>query len=102
MIKNDFGEDLKKLSVWSGKKKREVAAEVGTPAPYITKMGRLNIVNKAFVRVVEAFGYDIEVRYIKRDERECASEKVAGDEREGVSVIHSLAEEVGATSAVQQ
>lgn len=68
MLLNGIAQDLTRLSKWSGKSKAAAAREIGLPAQRVTELqSKRRIVNSVFVRLVEAFGYDIEIRYIKRE-----------------------------------
>ena len=47
----------------------KVAEEVGTPASYVRRV--INdgdkVMNKTFVSIMEALGYDVELHYVKRE-----------------------------------
>ena len=46
-----------------------MAEKVGTSGPYINRIIKKQdgVVNKTFVQMLEALGYDIELTYVKRD-----------------------------------
>ena len=47
----------------------QVAEKVGTSGPYVNRIIKKQdgVVNKTFVQMLEALGYDIELTYVKRD-----------------------------------
>lgn len=47
-----------------------MAEKVGTPASYVNKLIKWyeGVVNNTFVKILESLGYDIELRYVKREE----------------------------------
>ena len=47
----------------------KVAEEVGTLASYVSRVinGGDKVVNKTFVSIMEALGYDVELHYVKRE-----------------------------------
>ena len=47
----------------------KVAEEVGTSASYVSRVinGGDKVVNKTFVSIMEALGYDVELHYVKRE-----------------------------------
>ncbi len=46
-----------------------MAEEVGTSASYVSRVinGGDKVVNKTFVSIMEALGYDVELHYVKRE-----------------------------------
>lgn len=46
-----------------------MAEKVGTSGPYVNRIIKKQdgVVNKTFVQMLEALGYDIELTYVKRD-----------------------------------
>ncbi|MCR5791498.1 MAG: helix-turn-helix domain-containing protein [Lachnospiraceae bacterium] len=49
----------------------KLAEKVGTPASYVNKLIKREegVVNNTFVKMLEALGYDIELHYVKREEK---------------------------------
>ena len=47
----------------------QLADKIGTTAPYVSRIINKpdGVVNKTFVQMLEALGYDIELTYVKRD-----------------------------------
>ena len=52
-----------------GMTQAQVAEKVGTSSPYVNRIIKKQdgVVNKTFVQMLEALGYDIELTYVKRD-----------------------------------
>ena len=70
MVKNDFDIDVKVKCLEERITQAQLAEMIGTSAPYISRLiNNKNdiIVNKAFVEMLEALGYDIQLTYIKRE-----------------------------------
>ena len=67
MVRNDFVIDFKSLLRKEGKNIKDVAEEVGTAPSAVSTRASRSVMNKGYVEIVEALGYDIEVRYVKRD-----------------------------------
>ena len=46
----------------------QIAEEIGTTSQYVNRIIKKKdgVVNKTFVQMMEAFGYDIEITYIRR------------------------------------
>lgn len=70
MVKNDFDIDVKVKCLEERITQAQLAEMIGTSAPYISRLiNNKNdiIVNKTFVEMLEALGYDIKLTYIKRE-----------------------------------
>ncbi len=69
MIKNNIELDVKVKCIENGITQAQVAEKVGTSGPYINRIIKKQdgVVNKTFVQMLEALGYDIELTYVKRD-----------------------------------
>ncbi len=68
VLKNNIGLDVKTKCIEEGKTQAWLAAEVGTSPAYISRIvnHREQIVNKAFLAMMEALGYDVHLTYEKR------------------------------------
>ncbi|MGL6293059.1 helix-turn-helix domain-containing protein [Eubacterium aggregans] len=68
MIKNNIELDVKIKCIENGITQAQVADRVGTSSPYMNRIIKKQdgVVNKTFVQMLEALGYDIELTYIKR------------------------------------
>ena len=69
MIKNNIELDVKVKCIENGITQAQVAEKVGTSSPYVNRIIKKQdgVVNKTFVQMLEALGYDIELIYVKRD-----------------------------------
>lgn len=70
MIKNNIELDVKVKCIENGITQAQVAEKVGTSSPYVNRIIKKQdgVVNKTFVQMLEALGYDIELTYVKRAE----------------------------------
>ena len=69
LIKNNIELDVKVKCIENGITQAQVAEKVGTSGPYVNRIIKKQdgVVNKTFVQMLEALGYDIELTYVKRD-----------------------------------
>ena len=69
MIKNNIELDVKVKCIENGITQAQVAEKVGTSSPYVNRIIKKQdgVVNKTFVQMMEALGYDIELTYVKRE-----------------------------------
>ena len=69
MIKNNIELDVKVKCIENSITQAQLAEEVGTSSPYVNRIIKKQdgVVNKTFVQMLEALGYDIELTYVKRD-----------------------------------
>jgi transcriptional regulator with XRE-family HTH domain len=70
MVKNAFDIDVKVKCLEERITQAQLAEMIGTSAPYISRLiNNKNdiIVNKTFVEMLEALGYDSQLTYIKRE-----------------------------------
>lgn len=70
MLKNNIEVDVKVKCIEAGTTQAKLAEDVGTTPSYVNRLIKKNenIVNKTFVQMVETLGYDIELKYIKRED----------------------------------
>lgn len=70
MIKNNIEVDVKVKCIEEGKTQVQIAEEIKTTSQYVNRIIKKpdGVVNKTFVQMMEALGYDIELTYIKRSE----------------------------------
>lgn len=70
MLKNNIELDVKTKCIETGITQASLAKEIETSAPYVNWVIRSKetIVNNTLVKMMEALGYDIELRYVKREE----------------------------------
>ena len=69
MIKNHREVDVKVKCIEEGKTQAQIAEEIETTSQYVNRIIKNpgGVVNKTFVSMMEALGYDIELTYIKRN-----------------------------------
>ena len=70
MLKNNIEVDVKVKCIEAGITQAKLAEDVGTTPSYVNRLIKKNenIVNKTFVQMLETLGYDIELKYIKRED----------------------------------
>ena len=75
MLKNNVEVDVKVKCIEGDVTQAKLAEEIGTSAPYVSRLIRNNerIVNKTFIQLMEKLGYDVELTYVKREDRPCTS-----------------------------
>lgn len=68
MLKNNLEIDVKVKCLEEGVTQAQLAEKVGTSAPYVSRLinKKEGILNKTFVEMLEALGYDIQLTYVKR------------------------------------
>ena len=72
MIVNNIELDVKVKGLEADMTQEDLGSAIGTTGQYINriiKQKKDGIVNKTFVSMLEALGYDIELTYRKRDEK---------------------------------
>lgn len=69
MVKNNIEVDVKVKCIEQGKTQVKVAEEIEITKAYVNRVIKKpdGIVNRTFVRMMEALGYDIELHYVKRE-----------------------------------
>ena len=70
MIKNNIEVDVKVKCIENGTTQAQLAEEIETTKSYVNRVIKKKdgVVNKTFVQMMEALGYDIELTYVKRNE----------------------------------
>lgn len=70
MLKNNIELDVKVKCIERNTTQAKVAEIVGTTPSYISRIvkGGDKVVNKTFISMMEALGYDVELTYTKREE----------------------------------
>lgn len=68
MIKNNIEVDVKVKCIENGTTQAQLAETIGTTSQYVNRIIKKQdgIVNKMFVQMMEALGYDVELTYVKR------------------------------------
>lgn len=69
MVRNNIEVDVKVKCIENGTTQAKVADDIETTKSYVNRIIRKNdgVVNKTFVQMMEALGYDIELVYVKRE-----------------------------------
>ena len=72
MLRNDTTKDIKKLCIDAGLNQTTLAEKVGTSKQYVNRLlnSDKEVVNGMFMKLAEALGYDIEIRYVPRESDE--------------------------------
>lgn len=70
MLKNNIEVDVKVKCIESGMTQAQLAEKIKTTSPYVNRIIKKQdgVVNKTFVQMLEALGYDIELTYVKRED----------------------------------
>ncbi len=68
MVKNNIEIDVKIKCLEAGMTQQEVGEAIGTTGQYVNRVikKKSGVVNKTFIQMMEALGYDIELTYIPR------------------------------------
>lgn len=71
MVKNNIELDVKVKCLEANMTQQQVGETIGTTGQYVNRIIKKKdgIVNKTFVEMLEALGYDIELTYIKKEEK---------------------------------
>lgn len=70
MITNNIELDVKVKLLEAGTTQEKLGETIGTTGQYVNRILKKNneVVNKTFIKMMEALGYDIEFIYVKREE----------------------------------
>ena len=68
MVKNNIELNVKTKCLEQGKTQVQIAEEIDTTKAYVNRQIKKKdgVVNKTFVQMMEALGYDIELTYVRR------------------------------------
>ena len=69
MVRNNIELDVKVKCVEQGVTQQTIAEKIGTTGQYVNRIVKEKdgIMNKTFVEIMEALGYDIEITYIPKE-----------------------------------
>lgn len=69
MVLNNVELDVKIKCVETNMTQQSIADTIGTTGQYVNRIVKKKdgLVNKTFVEIMEALGYDIEMTYVKRE-----------------------------------
>ena len=71
MVKNNIELDVKVKCLEANMTQQQVGETIGTTGQYVNRIIKKKdgIVNKTFVEMLEALGYDIELTYVPKDKQ---------------------------------
>ena len=69
MVTNNIELEVKVKCLEAGMTQQQVGESIGTTGQYVNRIIKKKdgLVNKTFVEMLEALGYDIELTYVKRE-----------------------------------
>lgn len=69
MVRNNIELEVKVKCVEQGVTQQTIAEKIGTTGQYVNRIVKKKdgIMNKTFVEIMEALGYDIEITYIPKE-----------------------------------
>lgn len=69
MVRNNIEVDVKVKCIEEGKTQSQIAEEIETTSQYVNRIIKKQdgVVNKTFIQMMEALGYDVELIYVKRE-----------------------------------
>ena len=72
MVRNNIELDVKVKCLEAGMNQLNLAEKIGTTGQYVNRIIKRKdgLLNKTFVEIMEALGYDIEFTYVKQEENE--------------------------------
>ena len=70
VVKNNIEVDVKVKCIENGMTQVKLAEEIDTTKAYVNRVIKKTdgVINRTFVKIMEALGYDIELTYVKRGE----------------------------------
>lgn len=70
MLRNHIELDIKTKCIEADTTQKQIAQKIGTSLPYVNRVIRSkeNIVNKTFLKIMDALGYDVVLTYVKKEE----------------------------------
>ena len=81
MLRNDFETQLKDLIKRSGTSQAALAEEIKTTHAYVNRIvkGKVQIVNRMFIDMMEQMGYDVEVVFIPKNDNKKTIREILND-----------------------
>ena len=76
MVKNNVEIDIKVMCIEAGISQTKLAQKIDTTPAYVNRVIRQKetVVNRTFISMVEALGYDIQLTYVKRPKKKKTNE----------------------------
>lgn len=70
MVRNNIELDVKVKCLETSTTQQSLAEKIGTTGQYVNRIVKKKdgLVNKTFVEMMEALGYDIKLTYVKRED----------------------------------
>lgn len=71
MVINNIEKDIKIKCLEVDTTQAKLAEKIGTTGQYVNRIVKKNdgVINKTFVQMLEGLGYDIELKYVKREDK---------------------------------
>jgi len=71
MVLNNVEKDIKIKCLESDMTQQSLAKKIGKTGQYINRIVKKNngVVNNTFIQMMEGLGYDVELTYVKREEK---------------------------------
>ena len=71
MLKNNIEVDVKTRCIEKKISQQQLADDIGTSGTYVSRLikHQEKIINKTFIAMMERLGYDVELKYIKRNNK---------------------------------
>ena len=71
MLKNNIEVDVKTRCIEEKISQQQLADDIGTSGTYVSRLikHQEKIINKTFIAMMECLGYDVELKYIKRNNK---------------------------------
>lgn len=71
MVKNNIELDVKVKCLEQGMTQQQVGSIIGTTGQYVNRIVKKKdgVINKTFVQMMEALGFDIEMTYIPKEQK---------------------------------
>ena len=70
MLKNNIELDVKVKCIEHEMTQAQIAEKIGTTSSYVNRIVKKKdgVINKTFIQMMEALGYDVEINYVKKED----------------------------------
>ena len=81
MVKNNIEVDIKVKILEGGFTQERLGAKIGTTSQYVNRIIKKKdgLLNKTFIQMMEALGYDIELVYVPREKKDAQTDATSRD-----------------------